>query len=142
MGGNCGAEKITYRLIPWNNRVADHISVAPVTDPTIEPITYFQQMVLRDEARVFGVFAGENHIASLIAQIIEGNKGAELVVLVIGSDDPKAGIFDTLPAMEHFARRYKCQGIRFETCRPGFVRKAEKHGYKVTDYVMRKAVAV
>lgn len=140
MGNRDGHQKIEFRLIPWSEKVFSHIRRAPKTDPTIS-IDYFRREVMEGKARVFGIFADDRHVASLTASVMKGDLSDEFVVHVIGSEDAKANIFDALPAMEVFARRYGCSSIRFQTCRAGFMKKAQEKGYQVTDYVMRKDVA-
>lgn len=47
----------------------------------------------------------------------------------------------TLPVVELQAKRAGLESVAFQTRRRGLVRKAEKLGYRVTGYIMKKDIA-
>ena len=86
-------------------------------------------------AKVCNLFCGKSHSGFLTYEI----DGKELVILAlfIDPDIPKA-LEIAIPFIDTLAKSNRCTSTRFNTARPGLMIGCEKHGFKMSEIVMRK----
>lgn len=69
---------------------------------------------------------------------IEGD--AELHILAAFGHDRTNLIEILAPLTDQLARRCDCETVRFHTMRPGLIARAQDHGFRVVEVMMRKRV--
>ena len=78
----------------------------------------------------------------VITEVEHGSAGRELVVVSAFSDSPEPLSDALAEAMEAIGRAEQCVSIRFHTIRPAAARyAAERHGFRLTELVMRKTLS-
>lgn len=65
-------------------------------------------------------------------------RDSQLWIHGAGAVASKGGTVAGLDVVEQMAEQTGCTSIAFQTGRPGLVRIAKKHGYKITGFIMEK----
>lgn len=87
------------------------------------------------KAAVCNLFSGKTHLGFLVYEI----DGKELVVLALFIDpEIQKALNVAIPYIEKLAISNGCKSTRFNTSRPGLIIGCEKHGFKMSEIVMRK----
>lgn len=68
------------------------------------------------------------------------NKGETLWVWGFGADASKGLTADAIAVTESMAKKANCKKVGFKTSRAGLVRIAQKHGYRITAFILEKNI--
>ena len=104
---------------------------------------WYAAQIAAGDLYVVGVFAGgELGMVVLLREETITTAARELVIVAAAGRIPGVDLTrHVLPAIEDLARSLGCQSVRLHTMRKGLIRKTVRHGYMLSEIVMRKALA-
>lgn len=132
------AQEVEIRRVKWTKAV-DALFGTIEGRHIAEWLAALKRLVRRGRAFVCGVFFEGEMVGAMIlaAETIDGER--VMVVKAGGGDLPGRDLTQTcLPAVEMLAHRAGCAAVRFETSRPGLVKKSRLLGYGFVEIVMQK----
>jgi hypothetical protein len=96
------------------------------------------QRVREGTAKVCDLMEGETKRGFIVFTVTPGH---ELFVLAAFGRAKRENLMEVLiPLVDALARAAECDSVRFNTMRPGMIRRAQEHGFRVSEIIMRKAV--
>ena len=129
---------VNVKAMEWNSQSAVHLLPACDDTYTLNDVAFDVQ---KNKVSLFGVFDGENHIASMILRVDGEGQGRELVVVAIGGQTVGQGLIQSLSNFwDRLAAQNGIANIRAHVSRKGMMRLMERVGGKLTEYVYRKEV--
>lgn len=104
--------------------------------------TILEDMVVTSHCRLSKLSRAEDgqQIGFLVWRVEGEPEHLEFVIVAMFGRDGEDLTGEYAPQVESLARAQGCAGMRFHTMRPGLIKKAESHGYRVSEIILRKAL--
>jgi len=124
-------KKINFVFENWSSVMGDDLE--KIGDGLLD---WYCCEVLQSRLAAISVFAGSDRVGTVLFRV----EDAEFVI-VAGAGKPEFdGIAEIYPRLEAIAKALKCASIRTHTKRLGLIKKAEKQGYSISEFVLRKGL--
>lgn len=125
---------------PWD-ALDDSFAARIPFDHPAGHVDDLQRLCAAGRASAHRLIVDDRRIGVAVIQVEEA-RFRELVVVAVFSSSDAPISFELAQACEALARAEGCISIRFHTCRESAARFAAAHlGYRLTEIVMRKAIA-
>jgi cytosine/adenosine deaminase-related metal-dependent hydrolase len=133
------ASRLLLNRAPWDAIASEWERQIPFDDPAAHT-DGLSRLVMSGAANCYHVVKDGERIGIVVTKV-EESAARELVVVAIYSASPEPISPQLAEAIEDLARAESCISIRFHTIRAAAARyAAERHGYRLTELVMRKSL--
>ena len=124
-------EKVNFEELKfWGEQVAAELSL--IREET--PVSWYEAEFKSGNLTGLEVYYEKYRIGVVLFRI----EGSEMVV-VAGAGRAYGDIIAAVfPRLEEIAKFAGCASIRLHTNRPGMVKKSERQGWKLSEYILRK----
>lgn len=124
--------------IPWDEQAAAWSALLPHDRPELHG-DHLGALVKSGKASAYELRGPAGRMAILVASISTRYAEPELnIVAAYCAENMGDLTAEFLPQLEEQARAAGCATVRFHTMRPGLIAKAQAHGFRACEVIMRK----